>query len=284
MNITQIIRTRFATGFTAIALVAGPAHSQNWFENLRHDIDNGVKNTFGHVDVDHGGTVHPPQVIVQAGREIAGNALAQAIWFSKSRIAIQPVPSQIAQDLMQLGVQPGIIQRARYSTDWGASANGTIQQFLLGNEMAGAVTLDEVIIFRDGRMVGDLALWAHELKHVEQYARMGVQEFAKHYVENSNELEAPAYAEGNRVGQVLAQWSQASQRGAQGGGQQMTQGAYYNIQGGFYVVDGGGLAYPADPNTGQAVGQAVARLVTQTGNQAMFLDGTNQRFLGARVR
>lgn len=188
------------------------------------DIENAVKDNVPHIDFNQGGRTHintpggprvtydprngqwqanPGPIITGATREVAGEALAQAIWSSKSQVSWQPIPPDIAQALLRLGVNSGAIARAKYSTNWGATANGTLQQFLLGNGFASAVTLEDIIVFRDGRYVSDLALWAHELKHVEQYSQMGVREFAKRYVVDSGSLENPGYAEQSRVSGLL---------------------------------------------------------------------------------
>jgi hypothetical protein len=43
-----------------------------------------------------------------------------------------------------------------------------------------AVTLDDVVIFKErSAALGDPKLWAHELKHVMQYAEWGIEEFAR---------------------------------------------------------------------------------------------------------
>jgi hypothetical protein len=56
----------------------------------------------------------------------------------------------------------------------------------------GAVTLDDVIVFSDPRLAGDIAFWAHELAHVEQYRRLGVEGFARRYMADWRSLEQEA--------------------------------------------------------------------------------------------
>jgi hypothetical protein len=57
------------------------------------------------------------------------------------------------------------------------------------------VTLIDTIIFRHASDAEDnVALWAHELKHVQQYQEWGVQGFAQRYTHDFNAVEAPAYA------------------------------------------------------------------------------------------
>ena len=53
------------------------------------------------------------------------------------------------------------------------------------------MTLIDTIIFRRPADAEDnVALWAHELKHVQQYQQLGVEEFARRYTRNYDDLEA----------------------------------------------------------------------------------------------
>ncbi len=57
------------------------------------------------------------------------------------------------------------------------------------------MTLIDVIVFRHASDAQDnVALWAHELKHVEQYLDWGVAEFARRYTLDHRAVEQPAYA------------------------------------------------------------------------------------------
>ncbi|HYE43722.1 MAG TPA: DUF4157 domain-containing protein [Caulobacteraceae bacterium] len=56
----------------------------------------------------------------------------------------------------------------------------------------GAVTLDDVIVFSDKRLAEDPLFWAHELTHVEQYRRLGVDGFARRYIADWRSLEREA--------------------------------------------------------------------------------------------
>lgn len=75
---------------------------------------------------------------------------------------------------------------------------------LLQNPDVNAVTLIDTIIFRRPADAEDnVALWAHELKHVQQYQQLGVEEFARRYTRNYDDLEAPAYKIEAEVGKAL---------------------------------------------------------------------------------
>jgi hypothetical protein len=83
-----------------------------------------------------------------------------------------------------------------------ASLRGPIKQLLQDSRMnfdgdTLAITMIDVVIFRNDALADDGALWAHELYHVQQYREWGVFGFAKRWVENSSvsgPIEAPAYA------------------------------------------------------------------------------------------
>lgn len=68
----------------------------------------------------------------------------------------------------------------------------------------GAVTLNDVVLFSDARLAQDVAFWAHELTHVEQYRRYGVDGFAQRYVSDWESLEREATQRANRVRAELA--------------------------------------------------------------------------------
>ena len=61
-----------------------------------------------------------------------------------------------------------------------------------------AVVLDTVIVFRNSEAVHSVPLWAHELHHVKQYNNWGIDEFAKRYVRNHQDVEAEADAAAER--------------------------------------------------------------------------------------
>jgi hypothetical protein len=82
------------------------------------------------------------------------------------------------------------------------SLRGSIKQLLKDSHMnfegdTLAITMIDVVIFRNDDLANDGALWAHELYHVQQYREWGVFGFAKRWVDDSSAsgpVEAPAYA------------------------------------------------------------------------------------------
>jgi len=75
---------------------------------------------------------------------------------------------------------------------------------MLQNPDINAVTLVDIIVFRSADDAqNNVALWAHELKHVQQYQQWGVHEFASRYTRDYNAVEAPAYEIQTRVSRDL---------------------------------------------------------------------------------
>jgi hypothetical protein len=124
-------------------------------------------------------------------------APALALWLTQARAeaasaGTQPVPPHIREQLLRW-YAPGVLDTARYKiSDNGQFSAATA---MLQNPDVGAVTLIDIILFRDAQTAEqDLALWAHELKHVQQYQEWGVAGFAQRYTQDFNAVEAPAYA------------------------------------------------------------------------------------------
>jgi len=109
-----------------------------------------------------------------------------------------PMPKAIRRTLAPFFPR-AILEKVRYSTDWGAAAVGTLDHFLLGTGAVEAVTFADVIVFRDARCAGNPLLWAHELVHVEQYHRLGVEAFATQYLQQPWVIEQEAIAKAGAI-------------------------------------------------------------------------------------
>jgi hypothetical protein len=127
--------------------------------------------------------------------QIAAPALA--LWLTQARAEaaradIQPIPPHIREQLLRW-YDPSVLDTARYNvSDNGQFSAATA---MLQNPDVGAVTLIDIILFRDAQTAEqNIALWAHELKHVQQYQEWGVEGFAQRYTQDFNAVEAPAYA------------------------------------------------------------------------------------------
>ncbi|MBD9587862.1 DUF4157 domain-containing protein [Pseudomonas sp. PDM03] len=127
--------------------------------------------------------------------QIAAPALA--LWLTQAHAevvntSIQPIPPHIREQLLRW-YDPGVLDAAGYKvSDNGQFSAATA---MLQNPDVGAVTLIDIILFRDAQTAEqDVALWAHELKHVQQFQEWGVDGFAQRYTQDFNAVEAPAYA------------------------------------------------------------------------------------------
>lgn len=118
--------------------------------------------------------------------------LAQGIWFSRRqalREDVRTVPPGIRRKLA-----PYFDEAVLNSTRWTVAG----QDLGVGTLLArwyyeeGAVTLRDVIVFSDAEVARNTWLWAHELAHVEQYRRYGVQGFAQRYAQDWRALEREA--------------------------------------------------------------------------------------------
>jgi hypothetical protein len=214
---------------TVLAFLASQdrAHAQNFFEAVGNAVQQGVDaiapitapirqgvetihRTIPGVHIDptrgtNGIIVTTPGQAIENVRQLpqtvqnnlnpAGTMLADAIKRGQARAYpfSRPIPYAVRRALRGR-ISELALANARYSTDWGATQNGTIQQFLLANGHAVAVTLGNVIVFAssDDTSEDDLELWEHELTHVERYQRMGIDAFAQRYVIDYRSLESEA--------------------------------------------------------------------------------------------
>jgi hypothetical protein len=113
------------------------------------------------------------------------------------------IPAAIRQKLAPF-FSSALLQKVRYSTEWQtATSDGALYSLLLATG-AEAVTLGEVIIFRDAQHAADPLLWAHELTHVEQYKRLGIPAFATQYLQQGWQMEQEARAKASKIQQQLA--------------------------------------------------------------------------------
>jgi hypothetical protein len=136
--------------------------------------------------------------------QVAGPALA--LWLSQSRAeaaisGTQPIPDAIREQLLRW-YPPSVLDAALYKV--GDNGELTAASAMMQNPDIGAVTLVDIIVFRTAEAAEtNVALWAHELKHVQQYQEWGVNGFAQRYTQDFNAVEAPAYQVQTEVGRVL---------------------------------------------------------------------------------
>jgi hypothetical protein len=138
--------------------------------------------------------VIPPGLLDYAASVLSGlidNARQQAI-----ADGVRPIPPSVYRSL--LGYFPAdLLQRCRFAT--GSSRALTLPALAFTYGDATAITLGEVVLFKSDRVSEtDLKVWAHELTHVMQYQRWGVEGFAERYVRESAVVEQEAIDNANR--------------------------------------------------------------------------------------
>lgn len=136
-------------------------------------------------------------------------------WLKESRRTssrgARPIPDQIRRQLKGF-YSDDLLNRARYKIGDPGVFNLANLSIQYGD--AAAVTLIDVIVFRDGLDADyDARLWAHELKHVQQFRDWGTRDFAIRYLRSWNSVENAAYDADQRFVD-----SHASPRSRRGGG------------------------------------------------------------------
>lgn len=107
------------------------------------------------------------------------------------RAGVKPIPEDIRNNLAGF-VPEHILNVARYRVGGGGDLSLQVNSIRYGE--ANAITLDYVIVFKqENDALYNPTLWAHELKHVQQYQEWGLRDFAIRYVRNHQDVEGPAY-------------------------------------------------------------------------------------------
>jgi hypothetical protein len=126
--------------------------------------------------------------------QVAAGALQQ--WLVQSREAAatagtEAIPPEIRRQLLPY-YDAALLDAVRYRI--GDSSELSAASAMLQNPDIKAVTLIDIIVFRFPEdATEDVALWAHELRHVQQYREWGVEEFAARYTRDPDGVEGPAY-------------------------------------------------------------------------------------------
>src|SRR6185437_13350475 len=122
----------------------------------------------------------------------SGPALEQ--WLIASRNSsingAMPMPPAM-RTALQGWYSSGLIDKVRFKIGDGGELNLANNATRFGE--ATAVTLVDVIVFKGPSEAVCPSLWAHEMKHVQQFDEWGVHSFAVQYMESSNSVENPAY-------------------------------------------------------------------------------------------
>ena len=130
---------------------------------------------------------------LQFGADIVARTLETALIRSRdaARVGAEPIPDNIRAGLKDF-FPAELLDEVRYKV--GDTTPAGLAGFAMRNGNAIAVTLVDTVVFRDEADVRNLALWAHELHHVEQYREWGVGGFAARYAFGWETVEAEARA------------------------------------------------------------------------------------------
>jgi hypothetical protein len=130
-----------------------------------------------------------PPSLLERGADLLADLIQSA---RETAIAngVKPIPPQIHRAL--LGYFPdAMLRKVRYAS--GHADTITIPGLAMTYGHIDAVTLVDVILFRDDDAARtDAKLWAHELTHVMQYERWGIDGFAMRYLQDYNAVEQEA--------------------------------------------------------------------------------------------
>jgi len=130
---------------------------------------------------------------IQFGADIVARTLETALVRSRdaARVGAEPIPENVRAGLADF-FPAEMLDEVRYKI--GDTTPAGLAGFAMRNGNAIAVTLVDTIVFKDEKDVKNLALWAHELHHVEQYRDWGVAGFAARYAFGWETVEADARA------------------------------------------------------------------------------------------
>lgn len=137
--------------------------------------------------------------LVRRSASVTGPVLAQAIRHAEAqalRAGPKPIPQPIAKVLAP-HFKPDLMQSVGWTIGSGRVDLGTFLTEQYMNE--GAVALNRQVVFSSERLTQNVWIWAHELAHVEQYRRMGVNRFAAAYIADWQAIEREATDRANKV-------------------------------------------------------------------------------------
>ncbi|MCU0894127.1 MAG: DUF4157 domain-containing protein [Rhodospirillales bacterium] len=107
-----------------------------------------------------------------------------------ARAGVVPVPAEISEALDGF-VEPAVLERVRYRIGVGNLAS--IATLALLHPHTRALAVDGVIVFRNQKNAAKPRYWVHEIVHLEQIRRWGVQRFAARYIRDPGAVEAEAW-------------------------------------------------------------------------------------------
>lgn len=137
--------------------------------------------------------------LARRSARLTAPVLARAIRHGESQAAragAKPIPADM-QKLLMPHFKPETLSATRWTIGTGRVDLGAIvtEQFM----DEGAIALNRQVVFSSTRLTENVWMWAHELAHVEQYRRMGVDGFAAAYITDWRAIEREATRRADRV-------------------------------------------------------------------------------------
>lgn len=132
-------------------------------------------------------------VQLQYGSNIIAATLESALRKSRDyvRPSSHPIPDDVREALIPFYPEE-MLKNVRYAI--GDTSPDGLAGFAIRNGNAAAVTLIDTVVFKDESHIRNIALWSHELRHVQQYEEWGVLGFASRYAFTWQDVEADASA------------------------------------------------------------------------------------------
>ena len=118
---------------------------------------------------------------------------------SALRAGVKPMPKKIL-NLLSCYYGPDRVRGIFYRV--GTSAIADLQKFAVEVNGRPAIALDNIIVFSGESHTTNDVLWAHEVRHVQQYREWGIRDFAKRYLRHWNGVEGDATRHEN----AYAEW------------------------------------------------------------------------------
>ena len=135
----------------------------------------------------------PARFVRESVVEVAGPALAEVIRHSRDdarRAGTQAIPRDIYRKMLSVYPQK-LLDSVEYRIGQGNELSVQANSFRFGDVTAVAL-IDTVVFQSDYQARYNDILWAHELKHIEQYQRWGLTDFGKRYVRSARRVEEEA--------------------------------------------------------------------------------------------
>lgn len=127
----------------------------------------------------------------QYSANVISETLAAALQRSRDTVreGSKPIPEAVIKGLTPFYPE-SLLREVRYNI--GDTSQTGLAGFAIRNGNAAAVTLIDTIVFKDESFVNSLALWAHEMHHIQQYRDWGLSGFAARYAFGWTEVENEA--------------------------------------------------------------------------------------------